>query len=283
MSRTVASPTDLSILENIPRLGLMAFEGRFPILVAQAAAERSIPVTAFGVKGLTPPELAGEVDRMHWMELGQFSRFVDQLHAENICHVVMAGRVQHNSIWRYRGFDRRSLRVLGRLINRKADTVLNAVVAELESEQIEVIDSTLLIRSCMPEKGLLTPKRALSDRERKDVEFGLPIARQIAGLDIGQTIVVKDLAVVAVESLEGTDETILRAGRIVGGGIVVIKVSKPRQDPRFDFPVIGPGTIRSIRQAGGGVLAVMAGHALFFDRAEALEIAREAGICVIAL
>jgi UDP-2,3-diacylglucosamine hydrolase len=283
MSMGTSPQTDLSVLDNIPHLGLMAFQGRFPILVAQAAAERGIPVTAFGVKGITPPELADEVIRMHWMELGQFSRFVDQMHAENIRHVVMAGRVPHNAIWHYRGFDLRSLKVLGKLINRKADTVLGAVVAELAKERIEVIDSTLLLRGCMPEKGLLTPKRPLTERETRDVEFGLPIARQIAGMDIGQTIVVKDLAVVAVESLEGTDETILRGGKIAGGDIVVIKVSKPRQDARFDYPVIGPDTIRTIQAAGGGALAVMAGHALFFDRTEALEIAAQADIGVIAI
>ncbi|MBN1868179.1 UDP-2,3-diacylglucosamine diphosphatase LpxI [Candidatus Sumerlaeota bacterium] len=270
-------------LRQIPRLGLMAGEGRFPILVAQAATQNAIPVTAFAIEGVTPPELAGFVEQMHWLKLGQFSRFIDQLHADDIRHVVMAGRVAHNNLWRYRGFDVRSLRVLKNMVNRKADTLLGAVVEELARENVTVIDSSLLLTECLPKKGLLTPQRPLTEREEKDIEFGLPLARQIAGLDIGQTIVVKDLAVVAVESLEGTDETIRRAGRIADGDIVVIKVSKPQQDRRFDLPVVGPETIRSIREAGGGALAVMAGEALFFDQTEAIALAHESNIAIVAV
>ena len=233
---TTREDNELAELRKIPRLGLMAFEGRFPILLAQAAAEMHIPVVAFGVQGLTPPELENIVERMHWMQLGQFSKFVEQAHKDNVHHVVMAGRVQHNAIWKYRGFDLRTLNVLRKLINRKADTVLNAVVDELAKEHIKVVDSTLLLRSCMPRKGLMTLTRPITPHEMKDIEFGFPIAKQIAGLDIGQTLVVKDLAVVAVESLEGTDEAIARGGRIANGGIVVVKVSKPKQDKRFDYP-----------------------------------------------
>jgi DUF1009 family protein len=272
--------SDLTRLRGIPRLGLIAFEGRFPLLIAQAAHELGIPVTAFGVKGITPEEIAEKVDLVHWMQLGQFNKFVDKMHAEGIGHVIMAGRVQHNSIWQYRGFDSRSLKVLGRLVNRKADTVLGAVVDELARENIEVLDSTLLLRGCMPAEGLLTPDRPTTKAEIKDIEFGIPLAFQIAGMDIGQTIVVKDLAVVAVEGLEGTDETIHRAGRITGRGVVVVKVPKPRQDNRFDFPVVGPGTIQSIRDSGGGALGLIAEHALFFDQAEALELAREAKVAI---
>jgi UDP-2,3-diacylglucosamine hydrolase len=262
---------------------MMAGDGRFPFLVAQAARQNSIPVTAFAIEGVTPPELSNFVDRMHWFKLGQFSRFIDQLHAEDIRHVVMVGRVAHNNLWRYRGFDLRTLRILKNLANRKADSILGAVVDELAREKITVIDSSLLLTECLPIKGLLTPRRPLTARERADVEFGFPIARQIAGLDVGQTIVVKDLAVVAVEGLEGTDETIRRAGRIADGDIVVIKVSKPRQDKRFDIPVIGPDTIRSIREAGGGALAIMAGEALFFDQDEAIALAHESSIAIEAI
>ena len=272
-----------STLKQIPRLGLIALAGRFPLLLGQAAAGAGIPVIAFGVKGITPPELADKVDEMHWMKLGQLSRMIDRLHQEGIRHVVMAGRIDHRSIWRYRGFDGRSLRLLGRLVNRKADTILGAVVEELAREDIEVIDSSLLIRNCMPAAGLLTPKRKLTSREERDVDFGFPIARQIAGMDIGQTVVVKDLAVVAVESLEGTDETILRAGRIAGGDIVVVKVAKPRQDSRFDIPVIGPTTVLALHEAGGGALAIMANETLFFDQEEAIDLAHRHGIAIAAV
>jgi len=270
-------------VSEIPRLGLLAGEGRFPFLIAQAAGELEIPVTVYAMKGITSGDLAQHVDAIRWLELGQFSEFIDQVHADGIEHVIMAGRVPHNSIWRYRGFDRRSLRLLGKMVTRKADSILGTVVEELESERIHVLDSSLFLRKCMPGKGLMTPRRPLTESEEKDIEFGYPIARQIAGLDIGQTIVVKDLAVVAVESLEGTDETILRAGRIADGNIVVIKVCKPHQDSRFDIPIVGPGTIRSIHKAGGGVLAFMSNEILFFDQEESLALAAEFNICVTAV
>lgn len=278
-----SSELDLSVLSRVSRLGLLAGEGRFPFMLAQAAAELAIPVTAFAMNGITPPELAEQVDAIHWLELGQFSEFIDRVHGDGISYVIMAGRVPHNSIWRYRGFDRRSLRLLGKMVTRKADSILGTVVEELESEGIHVLDSSLLLRKCMPGKGLLTPSRPPTGREEKDIEFGFPLARELAGLDIGQTIAVKDLAVVAVESLEGTDETILRAGRIAQGDIVVVKVAKPQQDSRFDIPVVGPGTIRSLIEAGGGALAFMAGEVLFFDQEEALSLAEESDICVIAV
>lgn len=283
MSATGAAKPSLKMFNHIPKLGLMAFEGRFPILLAEAAADQHIPVVAFGVRGLTPEELESKVERIHWMQLGQFEKFVEKMHQEEIRHLIMAGRVQHNSIWRYRGFDKRSLKVLGKMINRKADTVLKAVVDELQKEGIQVLDSTLLLQRCMPRKGHLTPWHKLSAREKRDIDFGVPLAKQIAGMDIGQTIVVKDLAVVAVESLEGTDETIARAGRITGGDIVVIKVAKPRQDSRFDFPVTGPGTIASIREAGGGLLTLIESQALFFDQEEALAMAKDAGVGITVI
>ena len=273
----------LENVSSIPRLGLLAGEGRFPYLIAHAAGELGIPVTAFAMNGITPQDLTDHVDAIHWMELGQFSEFIDQVHADGIEYVIMAGRVPHNSIWRYRGFDRRSLRLLGKMVTRRADSILGTVVEELESEHIHVLDSSLFLRKCMPGKGVLTPGRVPTSREEKDIEFGFPLARQIAGMDIGQTIVVKDLAVVAVESLEGTDETIKRAGRIADGDIVAIKVCKPHQDSRFDIPVVGPGTLKSMAKAGGGTLAFMAGEVLFFDQEEALKIAAEANICVIAI
>lgn len=268
---------------QIPRLGLMAGAGSGPILVAQAAARIGLPITAFAVKGITNPELGNLVDEIHWLNLGQFSLLIKILHQKEIRHLVMVGHIPHNAIWRYRGFDVRALRILGKMVNRKADGLLGAVVEEFQRENIMVLDSTLLLRNNMPGKGLLTPNRPPTKREEEDIAFGLPIAREIGRLDIGQTIVVKDKAVVAVESLEGTDETILRAGRIAAGDIVVIKVAKPQQDSRFDVPVIGPHTIDSIQQAGGGVLAIMGDSTLFFDEKEAIRKAQEANITIIAV
>jgi DUF1009 family protein len=261
----------------------MAFEGRFPMMLAHAASDLAIPVTGFGVPGITSPELEEWVDKMYWLGLGQFEKCIQHMHQDGVGHVIMAGRVAHNSIWKYRGFDRRSLRILGRLANRKADTILGAVVDELASEHIEVLDSSLFVRSCMPDEGLLTSRRKITRREKKDIDFGLPIANQIAGMDIGQTVIVKDQAVIAVESLEGTDEAIRRAGSIVDGDIVVVKVAKPKQDNRFDIPVIGMQTVRSLAEAGGGVIAIMAGRTLFFDQAEAIPLAERHNIGIVAI
>lgn len=270
-------------VENISRLGLMAGGGRFPFILAQSAAELSIPVTVFAIKEITSPELEQYVDRVHWLTLGQFSKVIKLCHAEDIHHIVMGGRVPHNAIWRYRGFDKRTLRLLGKMVTRKADSILGAVTEELAQEDIRVVGQSLLLGGCMPKEGLLTPERPLTKSEKADVKFGYPLARKIAGMDIGQSIIVKDLAVVAVESLEGTDETILRGGKIAGGNVVLIKVAKPHQDSRFDIPVIGPGTIRTMKEAGGGVIAVMAGKTLFFDQDEAIAKAHEAGIGIVAI
>ena len=270
-------------LSRVDRLGLVAGGGRFPVLLAQAAAAQSIPVSAFAIKSITDASLGQHVAAMHWLELGELSRLIEQCHSDGVRHVVMAGHVPHNSIWRYRGFDKRALRLLGRMVTRQADSILGAVVEELAREGIETIEQSALLDGCMPEKGLLTPRRPLTAREEKDIEFGFPIARQVAGLDIGQSIVVKDLSVVAVEGLEGTDQTIRRAGEIAGQGFVLVKVSKPHQDSRFDIPVIGPGTIRSMREAGGGAVAIMAEETLFFDRDEAVELAHQAGIAIQAI
>jgi UDP-2,3-diacylglucosamine hydrolase len=268
---------------DIDQLGLIACGGRMPFLLVDAAHELGIPVTAFAIKGVADPDIENQVDKTFWIELGQFTRFIELCHENKIRYVAMAGRVPHNSIWRYRGFDKRSLRVLGRLATRRADSILGSVVKEIHKEGIHVVESPLLLGGCMPKKGLLTPKRPLTNREEEDIDFGFPLARKIAGMDIGQTIVVKDLAVVAVESLEGTDETIVRAGRIAQGDIVVIKVCKPHQDSRFDIPVIGPATIQSIVKAGGGCLVVMADNTLFFDQKEAIELAHENNIGIIAI
>ncbi len=271
-------------IREINHLALIAGGGRFPFLLIQSARELSIPVTVFAINGVTSPELANQVERIYWLELGEaLSRFIEHCHADGIRYVVMGGRMAHNMIWRYRGFDKRSLRVLARMVTRRADGILGTVSDELAHDGIQMLDQSFLLKNCMPERGLLTPRRALTRTEKKDIKFGFPLAREIAGMDIGQTVVVKDLAVVAVEGLDGTDETILRAGRISGGGNVVIKVCKPHQDSRFDIPVIGPDTVRTLQQAGGGALAVMANETLFFDREEAVQLAQEAGIAIVSI
>jgi UDP-2,3-diacylglucosamine hydrolase len=195
---------------------------------------------------------------------------------------MMAGRVPHNSIFQYRHFDARALKLIAKAVNRKADTLLGAVTAELEREGIEVLDSSLFLKSLMPPPGLLTGDRQPTEGEQDDIDFGWPIAKAVAGQDIGQSIVVKGRAVIAVEAMEGTDECIRRAGEVAGPGCIVIKVSKPAQDLRFDIPVIGKTTLKHMVEAGCTALAFSARESLLFDQDEVLRVASENNISILA-
>lgn len=267
---------------ELEHIGLIAGEGKYPFLLARAARDRRISVTAIGVRGITPPELADEVAAMHWVEFGQLGRMIDLCHQSGVDKVIMAGRIQHRSIFQLSRIDRRGLKILASLPSKKADSLLGALTNELAREKIEVLDSTMLLHECMPAAGLQTPGCPPCDSILGDIAFGKPIACQVAGLDIGQTIIVKQGTIVAVEAMEGTDKTILRAGAIAGEGCVVIKVSKPRQDRRFDVPVVGMTTIRKLIEARCAGLAIPGGETLFFDREEACSEAERHGICIYA-
>lgn len=239
-------------------------------------------VVGLGVSGFASPELVDCVDLLCWVELGQVNKAIELLHEHAISDLIMAGRVPHSSVLQYRHFDFRAIKMLARSLNKKADTLLRAVTDELESEGIRVLDSSLFLKSLMPAPGLLTSNRPLNDREMEDVEFGYPIAKVVAGQDIGQTIVVKDKLVVAVEGVEGTDECVLRAGALAGPGCVVVKVSKPNQDLRFDIPVVGKTTIKSMKAAQCSALVMSAHESLLFDRELVVREAEEADIGIIA-
>lgn len=264
-------------------LGLIAGGGEYPILIARAARSSGVPVRAIGFPGITSPELEGEVDSMHWIKFGQVESVFRTLKSEEISRAIMAGRVHHNNIFKNSRMDLRGLKLIGRLVNKKADTILGEVVAEFAREHIEIIDSTLFLRDCMPSAGLMTPNVPASDEVMADIEFGIEHARQIAGLDIGQTIVVKSGSVVAVEAMEGTDLTIQRAGQVAGTGVVVCKVAKPQQDKRFDVPVIGLTTIRHLVAAKAAALAFPGGEVLFFNQKEAITLAEQNGLCILAV
>lgn len=273
---------ETSTLMSLDHIGLIAGEGKFPILLARAARERQIHVTAIGITGITSPALENEVDSMQWVDFGKFNRLIEICHQAGIQKAVMAGRIHHNTIFQISKIDWRGMRMLARAASRKADAILGAVTDELARENIEVIDSTLLLRECLTPTGLLTPACPPSDETLEDIEFGRPLAHGIAGLDVGQTIVVKHKSVVAVEAMEGTDMTILRAGEVAGEGCVVIKIQKPRQDRRFDVPVVGMTTIRRMIEARCSALAIPGGGALFFDREEACTLAEAHGISIVA-
>jgi len=263
------------------RIGLISGNGNFPILCATEAKKRGVKVVAVGIKGETDPGLEALVDRFYWINLGELTKLIRFLKKEGVTKALMVGQIRHVSIFKQLSLDIKALSLLMKLKNKKADTLLGGVVQVLEKEGISILPSTTFLSHLLPPQGIMTrtpPTKAI----KKDISFGTEIAKGIAGLDIGQTVVVKNRSVVAVEAMEGTDETIRRGGIIGGRGTVVVKVSKPRQDVRFDVPVVGLKTIQTMAEAGASALALDASKTLFFDQEEALPMADKHQICIIA-
>ncbi|MBI3292073.1 MAG: LpxI family protein [Elusimicrobia bacterium] len=221
------------------------------------------------------------MDRITWVSLGQLGRVIDFFHAEGVSQAVMAGQVKHTQLFRGILPDARALKLLLRVKDKRADALLSAVSSELASEGIELLPSTTYLDHLLPTPGCLT-RRSPSAQERADLDFGFPVAKAIAELDIGQTVAVKSQAVVAVEAMEGTNACIQRAGQLTGGGFVVVKVARPRQDFRFDLPVIGPLTIRTLAEQGAHVLGIEAHKTLLLEKDDLLAAARAADITLIA-
>jgi len=217
------------------------------------------------------------------VSLGELSKTIDLLHQEGVGQAVMAGQVKHNKIFSSIRPDWKLAKLLFALPRKNTDALIGAVAKVLEDEGIQLVDSTLFLKPLVPDAGVLS-RRSPNDHEAADIAFGLDVARHIAGMDIGQTVVISDQACVAVEAMEGTDETITRAARIVSGKpLVVVKVSKPKQDMRFDVPVVGLPTVATMKAAGATALAVDAQRTLFFDRATLIAAADEAGIAIQAV
>lgn len=260
-------------------LGLIAGNGRFPFLVAQAARRAGRRVVAVAIREEAAPEIAADVDAVTWVGLGQLGKCIDALRAQGVREAVMAGQVKHRQIFSDVVPDLKLMGVLARLAFKNTDSLIGGVADALEREGITLVPSTALLADQLATVGAMTKRRPDKD-EQKDVAYGTRIARILAGEDLGQTVVVKDRAAVALEAMEGTDETIRRAGRIAGPGATVVKVAKPRQDPRFDVPVVGPGTIEAMREAGARVLAVEAGQTLLIDKDALLAAADTAGLAL---
>jgi DUF1009 family protein len=262
--------------------GLIAGNGRFPFLVLEAARSQGIDMAVIALREEASPELERAAKRLHWVSLGELSRALDLLHRENVTHAVMAGQVKHNKIFSSIRPDWKLAKLLFSLPRKNTDSLIGAVAKVLEGEGIRLVDSTAFLRPLVPEPGVLT-RRAPDAREAADIAYGREIARQIAALDLGQTVVIRDRACVAVEAMEGTDETIERAARLAAGGtLVVVKVAKPRQDMRFDVPVVGLATVESMNKGRVTALAIDAGRTLLFDRAQLIEAADAAGIAIEA-
>ena len=267
---------------NTSGWGLIAGNGRFPFLVLEGARSQGIEMAVIAIKEEAAPELEEQTKRLHWVSLGELSKTIELLHKEGVTQAVMAGQVKHTKIFSAIRPDWKLAKVLFSLSRKNTDALIGAVAKVLEDEGIRLVDSTLFLQPLVPEAGVLT-QRVPSESEVADMEYGLSVARQIAGMDIGQTVVISDKACVAVEAMEGTDETISRAARLAAGKqLVVVKVSKPKQDMRFDVPVVGPPTIEQMRACGATALAVDAGRTLLFDREKLIELANQAGIAIQA-
>src|SRR5438445_10848504 len=267
---------------NTTSWGLIAGNGRFPFLVLEGARSQGIEMAVIAIKEEAWPELEKAAKRVHWVSLGELSKTIDVMHQEGVTQAVMAGQVKHNKIFSSIRPDWKLAKLLFSLPRKNTDALIGAVARVLEEEGIRLVDSTLFLKPLVPEPGVLT-RRAPNEHEAEDIAYGLGVARQIANMDVGQTVVIADRACVAVEAMEGTDETIARAARITGGKpLVVVKFSKPGQDMRFDVPVVGLTTVEQMRGARATALAVDAGRTLLFDREKLIELADGAGIAIQA-
>ena len=267
------------------KLGLIAGNGRFPFLVLNAARAMGHDVTVIATKEEAFTDLndaaATAESPIHWISLGELGTCIRLMKDAGVTHAVMAGQVKHTKIFAGGLIpDATFLTVLMKLPFRNTDGLIGAVAGALRDHGIELIDSTSLLKPLLAASGVMT-KRVPTEEEQEDFAFGYGMADAIAGLDIGQTIAVKHRAVVAVEAMEGTDDVIGRAGHLAGPGVRIVKVAKPKQDMRFDVPVIGLATIQAMRLAGASALSVDAGKTLMFDRDSLLASANEAGISII--
>jgi len=285
----------------MPPLGLIAGNGRFPFLLLDAARAHGVTVVVAAIKEETDPEMNARAEadsgiRVHWLSLGELSRLVDTFHREGVTQAVMGGQVRHKQIFSSIRPDWRLAKLLLNLRTRNTDMLLGAVAKVLDDEGIQLIPSTAYLEPLLAPPGVLTA-RAPSDDESKDVAYGREVARHLAACDLGQTVVIAAQACVAVEAMEGTDATIERAGALMRSlgdpgtdpastlarSLTVVKVAKPKQDLRFDVPVIGIRTIETMRAAGATCLALEAGRTLIFDRDAVRAQADAAGIAVVAL
>ena len=267
------------------KLGLIAGNGRFPFLVLDAARRAGHAVTVVALKEETFPELEALASSppaadVHWLSLGQLGKCISTFKRAGVTQAVMAGQVKHTKLFADIVPDMTLLGLIMRLKTRNTDAIISGIADVLRDNGIELLNSTALLAPLLARPGMLTQRRPDED-ERADLEFGYRIADAIAGLDIGQTIVVKSRAVVAVEAMEGTDHVIRRAGELAGVGTRVIKVAKPNQDMRFDVPVVGVSTIEAMNAVGATLLSVDAGKTLMIDGEAITAVADSAGICVV--
>ena len=265
------------------KFGLLAGNGRFPFLVLEGARAAGVEMVVAAIKEETDPQIEQLARVVEWISVGHLNKLIKFFKREGVSRAIMAGQVKHVQIFKLNALpDLRMARLLTRLKRRNTDALIGAVADELESEGITLIDSTTFLQPLIARQGLLA-KRSPNKHEMADIEYGLQIATELARLDLGQTIVVKNQAVVALEAMEGTDATIRRASELVRGrALTVIKVAKPNQDMRFDVPVIGLQTIETLRTCHVTAMSLSADKTLIFDRQETIAAADRHRIALLA-
>jgi UDP-2,3-diacylglucosamine hydrolase len=264
------------------KYGLIAGNGKFPFLVLEGARARGVGLSVVAIKEETDSRIEESAGSVAWVGIGQLGKMISFFRREGITKVVMAGQVKHVQIFSGALPDVRMVKMLLGLKQRNTDALIGGIADELAKDGIELIDSTFFVRDQLAHEGVLT-KRKPDKTERENIEYGLRVAREIARLDLGQTIVVRAKACVAIEAMEGTDAVIKRAGELAKGRLTVVKVAKPNQDMRFDVPVVGVPTVRTMIEAGATCLCLAAGKTLMFDKEEMLALADAHKIAVTAV
>lgn len=264
------------------RIGLIAGNGRFPLYFAESAKKGGNEVVAVAIKEETSPELENLVDNVNWFHVGELQGMIDTFIEYKVDRIVMAGKITKTLMFEQIRPDARLLKVFEKTPIRNDDALLKALANEFIAEGIHVCDSTTFLSALLPEKGIITTRHPTED-EVLDIKYGHDIAKKIAGLDIGQTVVVKNRAILAIEAIEGTDQAILRGGLLGNGDVTVVKVARPLQDMRFDLPVIGLETIKTLISARAKCLAFEEKKTLLLDRDEVVAMADKAGLAIMVL
>lgn len=262
------------------KFGLIAGNGQFPFLVLEGARKQGASLAVAAIKEETDKRIDEVADDVLWVGIGQLGKMISYFKERGVTKAIMAGQVKHVQIFSGSLPDVRMLKMLWNLPKRNTDALIGGVADELKSEGIELLDSTYFLKDHLAPNGVLT-KREPTEIERGNIEYGLHIADELARLDLGQTIVVRAKACLAIEAMEGTDATIHRAGDLAKGKLTVVKVAKPDQDMRFDVPVVGVPTIETMIAAGATCLSITAGKTLIFDRNEMLSLANKNKICIV--
>ncbi len=265
------------------KLGIIAGKGTLPVTIAEEAKKQGYTVVMIALDPVAD-SINGSADRVYRINVGKFGKLIDTLKKEGVKEVIMAGKVSKTLLYKNKTIipDVRALKLLMKLPDRKDDTILQAITKELEKEGICLLETAHLTKNLLINEGVLTKRKPTKD-EKRDIEFGFRIAKEIGRLDIGQTVVVKDRAVMAVEAIEGTDEAIRRGGLLAGKGAVVVKVGKPQQDMRYDVPVIGLETLKTMQSVGATVLAAEAGTTIVVDKEEIIRFANKHKISILGV